>query len=113
MNNPFESIEARLANIETLLLDIKHKPINGPPRSDPEEFLTVQEAAIFLKLSVPTVYAMIHQKRIPFMRSLRRCYFLKADLISYLKQGREKSNAELSEEVNKYEANKRELQNGK
>jgi excisionase family DNA binding protein len=27
MSNPFESIETRLSNIESLLLDIKHKPI--------------------------------------------------------------------------------------
>ena len=26
MNNPFETIDARLSNIENLLLDIKHKP---------------------------------------------------------------------------------------
>jgi hypothetical protein len=38
MSNPFEEIEVRLSNIESLLLDIKHKPIDGPPRPDPEEF---------------------------------------------------------------------------
>jgi excisionase family DNA binding protein len=113
MSNPFEEIEVRLSNIESLLLDIKHKPIDGPPRPDPEEFLTVQEAAKFLKLSVPTVYTMIHEKRIPVLKSHKRRYFLKTDLIEYLKQGREKSAFEISEEADRYVSNKKGLNNGK
>ncbi|MGA2406637.1 MAG: helix-turn-helix domain-containing protein [Bacteroidales bacterium] len=102
MNNPFEEINTRLSNIESLLLDIKHKPIDGPSRPDPEEFLTVQETAKFLKLSVPTVYTMIHEKRIPFMKRSKRCYFSKADLVNYLKEGRKKSAGEISAAADDY-----------
>lgn len=102
MNNPFESIDARLTNIENLLLDIKHKPVEAIPAAEGEEFLTVPETATFLKLSIPTIYAIIHEKRIPFMKSLRRCYFLKSDLVNYLKQGREKSSEETAIEAKKY-----------
>lgn len=102
MENPFVIIERRLANIESLLLDIKHKPIDGPLRPDPEEFLTVQEAAAYMKLSVPTVYTIIHEKRIPVLKSHKRRYFLKTDLTDYMKQGREKSFSEISDEADKY-----------
>jgi excisionase family DNA binding protein len=113
MSNPFEEINVRLGNIESLLLDIKHKPAEGPSRPDPEEFFTVQEAAKFLKLSVPTVYTMIHEKRIPFMKAAKRCYFLKDDLINYLKTSRNKSSSEISLEANEYSDKKKGLNNGK
>ena len=29
MNNPFEAIDARLSNIENILLDLKHFPIQA------------------------------------------------------------------------------------
>jgi excisionase family DNA binding protein len=107
MSNPFDEIYNQLSDIKSLLLDIKDKPIDGPPRPDPEEFLTVQEAALFLKISVPTIYTIIHEKRIPFMKRSKRCYFSKTDLINYLKQGRKKSFAEISEEAEKHIANKK------
>ena len=102
MNNPFESIDARLSNIEILLLEIKRKPNETVPIPEGEQFLTVSETADFLKLSIPTIYAIIHEKRIPFMRSYRRCYFLKSDLVNYLKLGREKSSAETAREAEQY-----------
>ena len=102
-----KEIEARLSNIESLLLDIKHKRPEGPVKPDPEEYLTVQEAANFLKFSVGAIYNLIHDKRIPFMKSAKRVYFLKSDLIKYLKGGTVKSIAEISAEADNYLANKK------
>ena len=59
MNNPFEVIEARLNNIETLLLDIKHTPKKQGEQPEADELLTVQDTAKFFSLSVPTVYTLI------------------------------------------------------
>lgn len=52
MNNPFEIIDARLANIESLLLDIKHnpKPPELPDRMD------LDELCKYFGLSKPFVY---------------------------------------------------------
>ncbi|GAA4277702.1 helix-turn-helix domain-containing protein [Aquimarina mytili] len=55
MNNPFEILNKRLANIETLLLDIKHKPIE---EKKPEN-LTVKETAKLLKVSEQSVHNYI------------------------------------------------------
>lgn len=85
MNNPFEVIEARLNNIETLLLDIKHKPKEQGLKTDTDELLTVQDTAKFLSLSVSTVYGLIHKGEIPVMKRSKRCYFSKIELINYLK----------------------------
>ena len=93
MTNPFESIDARLTNIESLILSIKHQSTQPNPEKD--ELLTVQEAAKFLHLSVPTIYCLISKSAIPSMKRSKRCYFLKADLIEYLKKGTKKTDAEI------------------
>ena len=90
MYNPFEAIEAKLNNIETLLLDLKHKPKEQSEQPETDELLTVQDTAEFLRLSVPTVYALISKGELPVMKRSKRCYFSKVELINYLKQGRKK-----------------------
>lgn len=112
MSNPFEEISARLSNIESLLLDLKHGPIEAQALPDPDEFLTVKETAVFLKLSVPTIYTLISKGEIPVMKRSQRCYFLKIDLVNYLKQGRKKSSAEISKEADLYLNEKNRGSNG-
>lgn len=102
MNNPFEVIEARLSNIETLLLDLKHPPQKQGEQPEKDELLTVQDAAKFLSLSVATVYSLISKSELPVMKRSKRCYFSKVELISYLKQGRKKTLAETAIESDTY-----------
>jgi hypothetical protein len=102
MSNPFEEIEARLTNIENLLIDLKHNPREASPPSEYEEFFTIPEAALFLKVSIPTIYGITSKKLIPFMRRSQRIYFLKTDLVNYLKEGRNKSVSEISEQRDEY-----------
>jgi hypothetical protein len=58
MSNPFETIDARLSNIENLLLDLKHPPKekNSPPPSPDFKYIPIQD--IFKKkiCSKPTFY---------------------------------------------------------
>lgn len=61
MNNPFEIIEQRLSNIENLLLDIKHKPIE----EGKAENLTVKEAAELLKVSEQSIHNYIKRGFLP------------------------------------------------
>lgn len=99
MNNPFEVIEARLNNIETLLLDLKHTPQTQGEQPETDELLTVQDTAKFLSLSVPTIYTLISRGELPVMKRSKRCYFSKVELINYLKQGRKKTFAETASEA--------------
>ncbi len=55
MNNPFETINERLSNIESLLLDIKHKPVE----EDKKENLTIKETAELLKVSEQSIHNYI------------------------------------------------------
>jgi excisionase family DNA binding protein len=106
MNNPFEAIDARLSNIENLLLDLKHTTKDTSNRSEADELLTVQDAAKVLRLSVPTIYGLISKGELPVMKRSKRCYFSKVELINYIKQGRKKTHAEIEIEVQNFIPNK-------
>lgn len=93
MTNPFEIISNRLSNIESLLLDIKHAP-QTTDTAPQDELLTIEQAADFLSLSVPTLYAKTSTKAIPFMKRGKRLYFSRTELMEYLKAGRSKTRAE-------------------
>lgn len=104
MNNPFEVIEARLSSIENLILDLK-QPTKVEPTEQPEQLLTVQEAAQFLNLTVPTIYSKVSKGELPVMKRSKRLYFSSTELMEYLKEGRKKSNAEIEQEAEAYLSN--------
>jgi excisionase family DNA binding protein len=73
-----------------------------PAKPEADELLTVHQAAEFLSLSTPTLYSLISKGQVPVMKRSKRCYFLKQDLINYLKEGRKKSPAEIAAEATQY-----------
>ncbi len=102
MNNPFAVIEARLSRIEDLLLDLKHGQLRVEPTDQPEQLLTIQEAAEFLSLTVPTMYSKVSKGELPVMKRSKRLYFSRTELLEYLKQGRKKTNVEIEQEAEAY-----------
>jgi len=96
--NTLPTAVAQLTNevseIKRLLLQQSNEPA---PTAD--ELLTVSDTAKFLRLSVPTIYNLIHKGEIPMMKRAKRCYFTREDLLNYLKEGKRKSNAEIQSEA--------------
>lgn len=54
MNNPFLSLETRLTNIESLLLDLKHQS-KPEPTTTPDFYLTRREVSEKLRLTLTTI----------------------------------------------------------
>ncbi len=54
--------------------------------SKEDVLMTIQDAAEFLHLTVPTLYAKVHHKEIPFLKKSKRLYFQKSALIDYLSE---------------------------
>jgi excisionase family DNA binding protein len=85
-----------------------------PHKTDPERFLSIQEASELLNLSVPTVYSKVSKGELPFMKRSKRLYFSRTELLEYLKDGRNKSNFEIEQEAETHLLNiKKGLKNGK
>ncbi len=61
-----------------------------------DEILNIDEAAKLLGLSKPTVYA---SNSIPKMKKGNRLYFLKSQLVDYLKTGKKKSIIDINNEI--------------
>jgi excisionase family DNA binding protein len=99
MNNPFEVIEARLSNIESLILDLKHQPEKSNQQDSSEKLLTIKEAAELLSLTVPTIYSKVSKGELPVMKRSKRLYFSQLELLDYLRAGRKNSNYESRCEV--------------
>ena len=68
-------------------------------QKETKQFLTVEEAANFLTLAVPTIYSKVHKNELPHFKRGKRLYFTTTDLIAYLNEGRKKTNNDIDAEV--------------
>lgn len=65
-----------------------------------KEILTVEEAAKFMGIARSSLYKMTSDQLIPFYRpNGKMIYFEKSDLLEWVRQNREDSNAEIAEEA--------------
>ncbi len=87
-----------VSELKELLLQVN----NQEPTTPAEKLLTVQEAAKFLNLSVPTIYSKVSKGELPVMKRSKRLYFSNIELMEYLKSGRKKTNSEITAEANNY-----------
>lgn len=74
---------------------------------DQDKLLTVTETAEFLNLSVPTIYSLVHHGVLPNNKKGKRLYFLKSELLDYVRSGRRKTNSEIRSEAVNYLVNKK------
>jgi len=104
-------ISLPIDELQTVIIDcvnacLKHnKQRNTEPQNEQETLLTIQQAAEFLNLSVPTIYSKVSKSELPFMKRSKRLYFSRAELLDYLKTGRKKSSAEIEQEADLYLSN--------
>jgi excisionase family DNA binding protein len=70
--------------------------------AEEDQLLTIQQAADFLKLSVPTLYGFVSKSQLPVSKKGKRLYFSKRELIDWIKTGRKKTAAEIQQEATNY-----------
>lgn len=73
-------------------------PANGPPI---EEVYNIEQAAKFLGLTTQTVYGLVSDRKIPFSKPTgSRLYFLRSELIEWLKSHRTATVDEQAQQYN-------------
>lgn len=88
-----------VSELKRLLIEKQEQPTT----EQPEQLLTIQEAAYLLHLTVSTIYSKHSKGELPGVcKRGKRLYFSKQSLIEWVKEGRKKSNAEIEQEVNVY-----------
>lgn len=106
-------ISLPIEDLQTVIVDCvnsclkNNKQGNTQTTDQPEQLLTVQEAAQFLKLTRPTIYSKVSKGELPVMKRSKRLYFSSTELMEYIKEGRKKSNAEIEQEAEAYLSNKK------
>ena len=86
--NPFEVLEQRLIKIEGKLNELNER-LKSTFRSneDPDQLMDIKEASSFIRLSVPTIYGLVHQSAIPVSKKSKRLYFSKKELLAWVQAG--------------------------
>jgi hypothetical protein len=104
MINPFDEIDFRLSKIEKILLDLTQIPNFHTNQPEPDHWLDINELVAYdpEKRSKATFYGYTSRKEIPFHKNCKKLVFLKSEIDHWLKQGRQKTNAEISAEADTY-----------
>lgn len=82
-----KSLEA-IVKLTEEVSELKRLLIEKQEQPQAEQFLTLKEAAEILRLAVSTVYSKVHRGELPVMKRGNRLYFLRTELMDYIKQGR-------------------------
>jgi len=106
MNLSFEQLPEAVTNLTKEVSALKELLISKEQQTEqPEQFLTIQQAAEFLNLSVATIYSKVSKRELPVMKRSKRLYFSLTELTEYLKNGKKKSFAEIEAEAELYLSN--------
>lgn len=94
MSNPFESIDSRLSNIESMLLDLKHNTKCSDSLCDSTKWFDLKELCNYLpdKPSKLTVYGWVSSHSIPFHKGTKKLRFLKSEIDNWLSNGKMENN---------------------
>lgn len=77
-----KELHEKLDAIKSLLESVDSKSESGI-----EQVLTLKEASSFLELSPATIYLKVSKREIPYSKKGKRLYFLKSDLIDWIRGG--------------------------
>lgn len=104
MENPFQSIIDELRELNRNYSSLADARNISPkvPDDDAEEVLDFLGFCQFLKISKATGYKYTSQNLAPYIKKEGKLFFLKSDLIEWLKSGRIKTKWELDEDARKF-----------
>jgi excisionase family DNA binding protein len=84
MDNPFEIIARRLENIESLLLDIKHK--RQPETSSLPDRCGIEDAISITGMSKSKIYKLTSTNQIPAKRFGKKLVFSRKELAEWVNE---------------------------
>lgn len=83
--NPYEAIDRRLAVIEELLLEIKHRPPGeSNPAPDARTIFDLDEFCQYARIGKQTAYRLTSRGEVPHSKRGRRIFFDKAQVDAWL-----------------------------
>lgn len=103
MNQPtFEQLPAMVSLLMEKVESLERTLMSIHSSKSDEEFLTVDQAAEFLKLTVPTLYSKVSRGEIPVSKPGKRLYFKKSELLKWINEGRKSTFNKLDNDSHKF-----------
>ncbi|GET28782.1 AlpA family transcriptional regulator [Prolixibacter sp. SD074] len=99
--------------LQALIVDsvnscLKHHPPKIEPSEAPDQILTVDEVSELLHLTKATIYSKHSKGELPGVcKKGKRLYFQRDIILSWIKEGLQKSNSEVEAEADNYLKNGR------
>jgi len=88
-----------MASIRTIVQQELAKCVPAEPK---DRLLTVSEAALLLRLAVPTIYGLVQRNQIPYIKKTKRIYFSEQKLEKWLEEGENNGSIEVEKAVDTY-----------
>lgn len=106
MDLTFEQLPKAVSQILQSLERIEHllSPNEGSnfTTNNDGQILKVYEAAKFLDITSSTIYKHTFRREIPHVKKGKRLYFVKSELVDWVKSGRVKTSYEIEQEALSY-----------
>lgn len=99
LNMPFSEI---INLISDQVAEKVLKNLNPSNSSIEDIFMNIDETSKLIDLSKPTVYGLVHQNKIPYHKKGKRLYFLKSEILDWIKSGKKETTSELESRANEY-----------
>jgi excisionase family DNA binding protein len=81
--------------------------LNSSAIIEESTFLDISETAVLINLKVPTIYGLVHRNKIPYIKKGKKLYFVKEDILQWIKSGKQKTKSELELKADEYLAKNR------
>lgn len=78
------------------------KGMNAPNASNEDVFMSITDTSKLIDLTKPTVYGLVHQNKIPYHKKGKRLYFLKSEILAWLKSGKHQTKSEMEDRADAY-----------
>lgn len=94
--NILGSLMMRMESIERMVKEIRD---NRPAEDFDPGLLNILEASKLVNLSVATIYSKVCRNEIPVSKQGKKLYFLKSELLEWIRSGRIKTVSEIRMEA--------------
>ena len=78
------------------------KTINPLTSTEEIILMNVDGTSKLIDLAVPTIYGLVNQKKIPHYKKSGRLYFVKSEIIEWIKSGKQETKSELENRADEY-----------
>jgi len=92
-----EAVSELLEKVSSIEEYLKQGSIQKVQNED--GLLTISEAGELLNLSTNTIYKLVQKRALPYSKKSKRLYFVKQELLDWVKTGKKKTEAELKTEA--------------